>query len=81
MRIRSAFALGSVCLALSACGGGGGGGPGTFAQIGTEVEMPGDPGLRSTPAPEMTISLDGRTVFIGGFLGIVVMPAPSPQSE
>jgi hypothetical protein len=52
---------------------------GTFAQIGSAVEMPGDPGLRSSPAPEMTIAPDGGTVFIGGFLGIVVMPAPSPQ--
>jgi hypothetical protein len=46
-----------------------------------EVETPGDPGLRSTPAPEMTISLDGRTVFIGGVLGLAVMPAPSPQGD
>ena len=47
-----------------------------IAQRGTPVEMPGDPGLMSSPAPEMTISLDGSTVFIGGFQGIVVMPAP-----
>jgi hypothetical protein len=32
--------------------------------------------MGSSPPSEMTISPDGRTVFIGGVYGIAVMPTP-----
>jgi hypothetical protein len=47
-----------------------------LSQVAGPIPLPDDPGLISTPSPEMAISADGRTLFIGGFRGIVVMPAP-----
>jgi hypothetical protein len=49
---------------------------GKLVQAGNPVDLTADPGLHAEGFPDMTISPDDRTVFIGGSLGIVVMPAP-----
>ncbi len=45
---------------------------GVFPEIGTGIILPSDPGS----AAKMTVSPDGKTAFIAGSLGIVVVPTP-----
>jgi hypothetical protein len=46
----------------------------SLVELGTGVALAGDPGSNSNPGPQMTITPDGKTVFIAGFQGIAIQP-------
>jgi hypothetical protein len=54
---------------------------GTFPQVGTGITLAADPGratttLYSDAVVEMSITPDGKTVFIAGSKAIVIQPVP-----
>lgn len=47
-----------------------------FPETGTGTPLFADPGFYSQPLPQITLTPDGRTVILLGYLGVLVQPVP-----